>query len=303
VERIGDGADGGDQPDGRERGRHRRPLLVPRYEDQERNDDDAAPDAEERAEETGEESDEDEPHDRILRGVDDVLTRLRSEPEKAAVLLDVDGTLAPIVARPELAAVPEQTRAQVERLAARYALVACVSGRTGEEASRLVGVGGVVYVGVHGLELAPEAERWRETLRPLASEPWPWVEDKGLTVAFHWREAEDEERARRSLELVADRARAAGLEARWGRKVLELRPPVEADKGTAVRALLSERRLSRALYAGDDTTDLDAFRGLDGLELAVRVAVASSEGPPALREAADLVVASPAELLDLLRVL
>jgi trehalose 6-phosphate phosphatase len=303
VERIGDGADGGDQPDGRERGRHRRPLLVPRYEDQERNDDDAAPDAEERAEETGEESDEDEPHDRILRGVDDVLTRLRSEPEKAAVLLDVDGTLAPIVARPELAAVPEQTRAQVERLAARYALVACVSGRTGEEASRLVGVGGVVYVGVHGLELAPEAERWRETLRPLASEPWPWVEDKGLTVAFHWREAEDEERARRSLELMADRARAAGLEARWGRKVLELRPPVEADKGTAVRALLSERRLSRALYAGDDTTDLDAFRGLDGLELAVRVAVASSEGPPALREAADLVVASPAELLDLLRVL
>jgi trehalose 6-phosphate phosphatase len=231
------------------------------------------------------------------------LVRFRSEPQQAAVLLDVDGTLAPIVARPELAAVPEQTRAQVERLAARYALVACVSGRTGEEASRLVGVGGVVYVGVHGLELAPEAERWRETLRPLASEPWPWVEDKGLTVAFHWREAEDEERARRSLELVADRARAAGLEARWGRKVLELRPPVEADKGTAVRALLSERRLSRALYAGDDTTDLDAFRGLDGLELAVRVAVASSEGPPALREAADLVVASPAELLDLLRVL
>jgi trehalose 6-phosphate phosphatase len=235
--------------------------------------------------------------------VDDVLARLRSEPGRAAVLLDVDGTLAPIVARPELAVVPEETRAEVRRLAGRYSLMACVSGRTGEEAARLVGVDGVVYVGVHGLELSPDAERWREPLRPFASEPWPWVEDKGLTVALHWREAEDEEDARRSLGAVADRARAAGLEARWGRKVLELRPPVEADKGTAVQALLSERGLRRALYAGDDTTDLDAFRGLDGLDLAVRVAVASPEGPPELREAADLVVASPAELRELLRVL
>ena len=235
--------------------------------------------------------------------MDDVLARLREEPGLAAVLLDVDGTLAPIVARPELAAVPEETRAEVRRLVRRYALVACVSGRTGEDAARLVGVGGVVYVGVHGLELAPEAESWRESLRPFAAERWPWLEDKGLTVAFHWREAEDEEEARRSLEAVAERARTAGLEARWGRKVLELRPPVEADKGTAVRSLLSERGLQRALYAGDDTTDLDAFRGLDGLEVAVRVAVASAEGPPALREAADLVVASPEELRELLRVL
>ena len=235
--------------------------------------------------------------------MDDVLGLLRSEPERAAVLLDVDGTLAPIVARPELAVVPEETRAEVRRLVSRYALVGCVSGRTGEEAARLVGVDGVVYVGVHGLELAREAERWREVLRPFAAERWPWLEDKGLTVAFHWRQAEDDEGARRSLEAVAGRARAAGLEARWGRKVLELRPPVEADKGTAVRALLSERGLHRALYAGDDTTDLDAFRGLDGLELAVRVAVASAEGPPALREAADLVVASPEELRELLRAL
>jgi len=235
--------------------------------------------------------------------VDDALARLREEPTRAAVLLDVDGTLAPIVARPELAAVPEETRAEVRRLAGRYRLVACVSGRTGEEAGRLVGVEGVVYVGVHGLELAPEAEPWRDALRPFASESWPWVEDKGLTVAFHWREADDEAAARRTLESIAERARAAGLEAHWGRKVLELRPPVAADKGTAVRTLLSERGLQRALYAGDDTTDLDAFRGLQGLELAVRVAVASAEGPAGLRGAADLVVGSPAELLELLRTL
>jgi len=235
--------------------------------------------------------------------VDDALARLREEPTRAAVLLDVDGTLAPIVARPELAAVPKETRAEVRRLVGRYGLVACVSGRTGEEAARLVGVEGVVYVGVHGLELAPEAEPWRDALRPFASESWPWVEDKGLTVAFHWREADDEAAARRTLESIAERAQAEGLEAHWGRKVLELRPSVAADKGTAVRALLAERGLQRALYAGDDTTDLDAFRGLQGLELAVRVAVASAEGPAGLRGAADLVVGSPAELLELLRTL
>jgi trehalose 6-phosphate phosphatase len=235
--------------------------------------------------------------------VDDALARLREEPTRAAVLLDVDGTLAPIVARPELAAVPKETRAEVRRLVGRYGLVACVSGRTGEEAARLVGVEGVVYVGVHGLELAPEAEPWRDALRPFASESWPWVEDKGLTVAFHWREADDEAAARRTLESIAERAQAEDLEARWGRKVLELRPPIAADKGTAVRALLAERGLQRALYAGDDTTDLDAFRGLQGLELAVRVAVASAEGPAGLRGAADLVVSSPAELLELLRTL
>jgi trehalose 6-phosphate phosphatase len=231
----------------------------------------------------------------------DALARLSEDPARAAVILDVDGTLAPIVARPELAEVPEETRAEVRRLAGRYALVACVSGRTGADAAGLVGVDGVAYVGVHGLELAPEAERWRAVLRPFARLEWPWLEDKGLTVALHWREAEDEKTARSELEGIAERARGAGLEPRWGRKVLELRPPVEADKGTAVKALLAARDLRRALYAGDDTTDLDAFRGLEGLEVAVRVAVASPEAPPGLREAADVVVDSAAELLELLR--
>jgi trehalose 6-phosphate phosphatase len=232
-----------------------------------------------------------------------VLAPLTEDPLRAAVLLDVDGTLAPIVARPDLAAVPPETQAELRRLASRYALVACVSGRTGADARCLVGVDGIFYVGVHGLELAPEADAWRAPLGELAVIEWPWVEDKGLSVAFHWREAEDEDGARAALADVAERARALGLEARWGRKVLELRPPVDADKGTAVRALLAEHRLRRALYAGDDTTDLDAFRGLDGLEVAVRVALASAESPPALRESADLVLESPAQLLELLRVL
>jgi len=229
------------------------------------------------------------------------LDRLAEAPDRAAIILDVDGTLAPIVQRPEQAAVPEDARREVRRLAGEYALVACVSGRTGEDARRLVGVDGVRYVGSHGLELEPEAGRWSAELHRFAEDvDWP-VEDKGLTVSFHYREAEDEDAALEYLEEVAERARAAGLVPRFGRKVLEIRPPVEADKGTAVKGLLEEAGLRRALYAGDDTTDLDAFRGLDGLEVAVRVAVSSDEAPEELVSAADIVVSSPEELLELLR--
>jgi trehalose 6-phosphate phosphatase len=236
-------------------------------------------------------------------GSEALLRVLAENPAAAAIMLDVDGTLAPIVARPELASVPEPTRAELRRLVARYALVACISGRTGVDAREIVGVDGPVYVGVHGLELAPEAENWRGPLGEFAeSVDWP-VEDKGLAVVFHYREAEDEEAALGVLRGVADRATTLGLQAQFGRKVLEVRPPVAADKGTAVRALLEQRGLQRGLYAGDDTTDLDAFRGLDGLDISVRIAVASAEGPPELREAADIVVESPAALVELLRLL
>jgi trehalose 6-phosphate phosphatase len=231
----------------------------------------------------------------------DLLAPLREAPERAAILLDVDGTLAPIVPRPEDARVPPETQAELERLAERYALVACVSGRASADAAATVGVEGLVYVGTHGLELEPEPESWVAALHEFAAGvPWP-AEDKGLSVSFHYRGALDEAAAHDELEQVAAAARAAGLRARFGRKVLELLPPIDANKGTAIRRLLAERELRRALYAGDDTTDLDAFRALDGLEVAVRVAVASAEGPSELRAAADLVVDSPAELLALLR--
>ena len=229
------------------------------------------------------------------------LARIAEEPQRAAILLDVDGVLAPIVERPEDARVPDETRDELERLRSRYALVGCVSGRTSADARRVVGIDDLVYVGTHGLELAPDADRWRSALHEVAEETdWP-IEDKGLTISFHYRDVEDEEAAVARLELVAENAISKGLKARWGRKVLEVLPPVDANKGTAVRALLEDRGLSRALYAGDDTTDLDAFSALDGLDAAVRVAVSSSEAPTDLGRAADLVVGSPDALLELLR--
>ena len=232
---------------------------------------------------------------------DDPLELLASEPARAAVLLDVDGTLAPIAERPEDAQVPTETRVELARLAERYALVACVSGRPAAEVETMLGVPGLEIVGEHGLELEPLAAAWAGRMQEFArGVDWP-SERKRLSLSFHFRRADDQAAARAYLTRVADEAAAQGLVPRWGRMVLEVRPPVDAHKGTAVRALVARAGVRRALYAGDDRTDLDAFEGLQGLELGLRVAVASPEAPPELLAAADLVVEGTAGVVELLR--
>ena len=236
--------------------------------------------------------------------MDDLLRQLAADPAQAGLFLDFDGVLAPIVKRPEDAVAPPETRAELERLVGRYAVVAVVSGRAGDDVRARVGVEGVVCVGSHGLELEPRAERWRRVLAAFATNAaWPKrdVEVKGLAVTFHFRNRPDEDEALRELDAIAEEAACTGLTARYGRKVLEVLPPIRTNKGTAVRLLLDERGLRHALAAGDDTTDLDAFAALDGLEVAVRVAVASAEAPSALLDAADIRVDSTDEFLALLR--
>ena len=231
----------------------------------------------------------------------DALARLAAEPGRAAIFLDIDGVLAPIVADPDDARVPEETREVLRDVAGRYALVACVTGRPSEVARGIVGVPGLTYVGEHGLELEPDAEQWGDRIRGFAARArWP-AEDKPLTAAFHYRTAAEPDEARAVLEEVAAEALDEGFRTRWGRMVLEVLPPVNASKGTAVLRLLERDGLRRALYAGDDTTDLDGFAALDGLDEAVRVAIVSPEGPVELGERADVVVGSPAALVDLLR--
>jgi trehalose-phosphatase len=238
--------------------------------------------------------------------VDDLLRQLSADPAEAGLFLDFDGVLAPIVERPEDAVAPPAARAELERLVGRYALVAVVSGRAGDDVRSRVGVEGVVCVGSHGLELEPRAERWRRVLAAFATNAaWPKrdVEVKGLAVTFHFRNRPDEDEALRELDAIAEEAACTGLTARYGRKVLEVLPPLRTNKGTAVRLLLNERGLRRALAAGDDTTDIDSFAALDGLEVAVRVAVASAEAPSARLDAADIRVDSTDEFLALLRTL
>jgi trehalose 6-phosphate phosphatase len=252
------------------------------------------------------------------------LAPLLADPGRAAVLTDIDGTLAPIVPRPEEAEVPEAARAALQALTGRFGLVGCISGRRAEEARRLVGLEGVAYAGNHGLEL----------LLPGADEPIPdpslegrermatefleqdgggngagaglRVEDKGPIQALHWRGADDEAAAEARAHEIAAEAGRAGLEPHWGRKVLELRPVGGGGKDNAVSALLGTDGYTVALYAGDDRTDLDAFRRLrylqeqGELDAAICVGVTSEEGPREIGEEADLHVDGPAGWLRML---
>lgn len=239
----------------------------------------------------------------VARPLPPPLGALTEAPLETAILLDIDGTLAPIVPDPSRSRVPDETRAELVRLAGRYALVGCLTGRTTEQARMIVGVDEIEYIGEHGLELVEEAARWIPVLERVAREAeWP-AERKRLTLAFHYRTVEDEDGARAALERVAGQGETAGLVPRWGRKVLELRPPIDAHKGTAIVHMLERRGIRRALFAGDDATDMDAFRAMDDLELGVKIAVVTPEAPSELEEAADIVVGSPPELLELLRLL
>jgi len=258
---------------------------------------------------------------------DPIIEPLRADPGRAAILCDIDGTLAPIVDDPARAAVPEPTRAVLRSLAGRYRLVACVSGRRASAARRIVGVEELTYLGNHGLErlepgeveprLAPElghrgaaASGFVSRLDPLDLHGCGLhLEDKGPIQAIHWRTAPDHELAEGRARELAAFAAEQGLKPHFGRMVLELRPVDEIHKGTAVRSLLGDADVHAALFGGDDTTDLDAFAALEGmagageLETAIRVAVASAEGPEELQRRADLVVDGPDGFLDLLRAL
>src|SRR4051794_10546553 len=154
----------------------------------------------------------------------EALRPLIERPKAAAIFCDIDGTLAPIVERAEDAAVPDETARLLARIARRYALLACISGRSSAEARRIVGVGGIAYAGSHGAELllpgqaqaqlVPAFETWAERVREFAlgfdSPEFRTlrvrIEDKGPIMAFHWRGARDEEQARTMLEGIAAEA-------------------------------------------------------------------------------------------------
>jgi trehalose 6-phosphate phosphatase len=224
---------------------------------------------------------------------------------------------------PDAAAVPAATRSLLEAAVERYALVACISGRRALDARRIVGLGSISYIGNHGLErlapgevaavtdpaVAPLARAVREFARSAHDAELVRLgvrlEDKDAIWAFHWRGAVDEDAARDAVGRVAAAAEEEGLVPHWGRKVLEVRPPLATDKGTAVAAALEGSAVARALYAGDDRTDLDAFHKLRALAAEGRidatcVGVRSAEGPDEIVAEADVVVDGPDGVRELL---
>lgn len=251
------------------------------------------------------------------------LAALLAAPARAVVAVDYDGTLAPIVARPEDARPASGAVAALDALADRVGRLAVVSGRAANDVVSLGGLSGVgrlQVLGHYGLErwsggrldsppVAPGVAVARERLAALiATAPaGVHVEDKHQSLVVHTRPAADPAAALAALAgPVAAIAAATDLEVVPGRLVLELRP-AGTDKGTALRALVADRDAAAVLYVGDDLGDLPAYDVVDDLRATgvPGVTVASvdpslDDAPPELATRADLVLAGPADVVAFL---
>ena len=241
------------------------------------------------------------------------LAELRADPARAGILLDFDGTLAHIVDDPDAARPVAGAVDVLTDLAARYGLVAVLSGRPVLFLEQHLPPS-LVLSGLYGLEVVrdgrhhdhPLAGSWREVIDDVAmlararGPAGMRVEPKGLSITLHYRTRPD--LADEVLAWARAQAARSGLVARPAKMSVELHPPIEADKGTAVDQLAGDLRA--VLFIGDDVGDLPAFDALGRLAgsgvSVLRVAVDSAECPPELRDAADLVVDGPDGALELL---
>lgn len=242
---------------------------------------------------------------------DATIALLTTDPARTALLVDFDGSLAPIVERADDARPLPAAITQLERLSGRLGRVGVVSGRPVDYLARHVPVANVILTGLYGMEhvvngvrevdarvtpyldaVAAAADELRTRVRP------DLVEMKsGVAVTLHWRPAP--ELAEQCTVVARDVANRYGLGLLPTRMAIEVRPPVEIDKGTAVRQLVEG--FSTAAFAGDDTGDLPAFAALtDAVEHAARIGVHSPEAPPELVNAVDILVDGPAGLVALL---
>jgi len=220
---------------------------------------------------------------------------------------DVDGTISPIAPSPEEAAISPMCRRYLSALVDNLDLVAVISGRPLAEVMGMVGIEGLAYVGNHGLEMWirgvpqmwPGSERYMNTIagaidaiKDMAEKEGVYIENKGLTASIHYRNSSDPGTTK-SMILAAALPLVGkyNLKITEGRMVVELRPDIDVDKGSALALLIEKYRLSGLIYIGDDVTDIDAFRALhrSGVNSAA-IGVGSDEAPPDLYNEADYVV-------------
>lgn len=248
---------------------------------------------------------------RPLTSIEPLLPVIRRRP--LGLLTDVDGTLAPIVPRPEDARVPEATRTLLRQLAAKGVKVALITGRRLSTARRTAGLDDVIYAAQYGLtvwldgriETAPGLAEYEALTRQAEDElqhlsqtvPGVQVVNKEALLVIHYRRAEAPDAREEILKALAHSQAAQRFQVLEGRKVVELRPPLQADKGTALEMLVGRLNLKGAICLGDDVMDIDMFVAMRRLRTqglaGVTIAAASKEAPPEVGQAADYTVEGP----------
>jgi trehalose 6-phosphate phosphatase len=243
---------------------------------------------------------------------------------RAGLVTDIDGTISPIVARPEEAMVLPEARRALEGLTRHLTRVAVVTGRSVDDARHMVDIDGLTYIGNHGLEvfmhgraeIVPEARPWVPRLAAVLAEVHDKLapdlrdgvifENKGATASLHYRLTPDPDAARPLLlEILARCVATSGIRVEEGRRVINLMPPLMVSKGSAVTWMVKEHALDRVAYLGDDITDAHAFRALDvlrqsGAVKTLSIGVVGPETAPSVRQLCDASVPSVTAVAELL---
>ena len=249
----------------------------------------------------------------------DTLTKLVRTP-RFGLFSDMDGTLAPIASSPQEAQLSPRGRQLLAALRDALPLVVLISGRRVANLVKKVNVPGLVYIGNHGLEyweegqtvVVPEAAPYLPKLQAIKAElktleqDGAFVEDKHATLSFHYRQvSQPDEFAARNAGRIAELAAKHGLVLFRGKRVFEVRPPIEMDKGLAFRRLVLSHSLEAALFLGDDVSDLNALRMArrvrqEGACAAWGIGVQSEDAPKDLAAAADFLAEGVADVEELL---
>jgi trehalose 6-phosphate phosphatase len=246
--------------------------------------------------------------------LDAFVRAVREDPAGAGFVLDFDGTLSGIAPTPAEARALPGAAGVLATLAGRYPLVAILSGRRAEDVSGLIPAEGVRYLGLYGAEELSPTEAVLAPRRPgagLVDEAKAFVqragltgtevEDKGHSVALHYRNATSPGAGEAIAAWAMDRAAALGLQLRPGKMVVELTPP-GPTKAEALERLVTGEGLRRLVVAGDDVADVGALRRAGELlgRDALRIGVRSPEAPAELEEVADVMVPGPEGVLEFL---
>ena len=235
----------------------------------------------------------------------------------------MDGTLSELVPVPEDAEVRPSIKANLSALCHKLPLVAVITGRSSAQASEIVGVPDLTYVGNHGLERLQDGRmvfhedvipylsyltQTREGLQERFTAPGITFEDKGASFAVHYRQVDNPDQVRDDLLAALHQVAENKVRLMSGKQVINILPPVTHDKGTAVTWLVKQHNLSRALVMGDDITDLDLFRAArrlsdQGQLECLCVGVVGANSPPALENAVDFTLRSVSDVDEFLGLL